>query len=65
MANQMTMQEAREKLEEIKANIDSAETASSIGVSSDRAYDFAPSAKGIGDMMCCCMAETRKLREIK
>ena len=45
------------------ANIDSAETASSIGVSSDRAYDFAPSAAGIGDMMCCCMAETRKLRE--
>ena len=45
------------------ANIDSVETASSIGVAPQRAYDFAPSAAGIGDMICCCMEQTRAIRE--
>ena len=45
------------------ANIDSAETASSIGVAPQRAYDFDASSKGIGKMMCRCMAETRRIRE--
>ena len=44
------------------ANIDSAETASSIGVSADRSYDFEASPKGMKKMMECCMAETRMLR---
>ena len=45
------------------ANIDSADTASSIGVAPSRAYDFEASADGIGDMICCCMQETRAIRE--
>jgi hypothetical protein len=45
------------------ANIDSAETADSIGVCPDRAYDFEASSKGIKRMVHCCMKETRILRE--
>ncbi|MBQ9530997.1 MAG: VWA domain-containing protein [Eubacterium sp.] len=44
------------------ANIDSAQTASSIGVAADRAYDFAPSSEGIGKMICCCMEQTEQIR---
>ena len=44
------------------ANINSAETASSIGLSEERAYDFDASPKGIKRMIRCCMEETCKLR---
>ena len=45
------------------ANIDSAETASSIGVAAESSFDFAPSAAGISSMICRCMKETRRIRE--
>ena len=45
------------------ANIDSAETASSIGVAPEMAYDFEASKSGIDNMMCCCVKATRELRE--
>ena len=45
------------------ANIDSAETADSIGLSSDNAFDFEASPKGMHKMISCCMRETERLRE--
>ena len=45
------------------ANIDSAETATSIGVDATSSFDFAPTAAGISNMICRCMKETRALRE--
>ena len=47
------------------ANIDSAETASSIGVAENCAYDFEASYEGINKMFGCCKAETRRIREGK
>ena len=44
------------------ANIDSAQTASSIGVSKKKAFNFVPSAAGVQKMMDCCMQETRLMR---
>ncbi|MBR3737127.1 MAG: VWA domain-containing protein [Eubacterium sp.] len=47
------------------ANIDSAETASSIGVCPDAAYDFEASTEGISDMIGCCMKATSVIRNKK
>ncbi len=44
------------------ANIDSAETADSIGLPQERAYNFDASPRGIKNMICCCMEETTRLR---
>ena len=44
------------------ANIDSAATASSIGVDESSAFDFDASPKGMKKMICCCMKETRVRR---
>ena len=45
------------------ANIDSAETASSIGVAEESAFDFEASPKGIFRMARCCAEETIKRRK--
>jgi len=44
------------------ANIDSTQTATSIGLSEDSAYDFEASPKGVKKMIRCCMEETVRLR---
>lgn len=44
------------------ANIDSKETASSIGISPDYAVDFEPTCDGVERMMCCSAKMTASLR---
>lgn len=44
------------------ANIDSAQTAGSIGISEKMAVNFEATSSGIDDMICCCMNMTDTLR---
>lgn len=44
------------------ANIDSAQTAGSIGIPNDMAVNFEATSVGIENMMCCCMEMTDALR---
>ena len=45
------------------ANIDSATTAETIGISRKMAVNFEATSTGIDDMMCCCKAMTEVLRK--